>query len=121
MKLLGAFSLTVLLVFLSGCVHAPPAPHFTAADYGPLPVHYEETIKQYFETALKDPFSAQYKFQKPEQGYTYKVFVSGGANNPGWLVNVDVNAKNSYGAYVGWKRYSFLIKDENIIWSQSPE
>jgi hypothetical protein len=108
-----------MVLVLQGCLHQPPsAPHFTVEDYGPPPVRHEEVIKQFFDVTLKDPFSAQYRFQEPTQAYNYKTFVDSEPSNPGWLVNVEVNAKNSYGAYIGWKRYAFLIKNELITWSK---
>lgn len=38
----------------------------------------------------------------------------------GWIVNVSINAKNSYGGYVGFKPYSFLFRAEEIVHTDIP-
>jgi hypothetical protein len=37
-----------------------------------------------------------------------------------WRVDVNVNAKNAFGGYVGFQRYSFWFDRDRMIASQSP-
>ena len=54
----------------------------------------------YFNRALKDPFTARYEWGSIEQG-TFRGFNERfGAT--GWILGVDINAKNSFGAYGGF-------------------
>ena len=101
---------------LGACAMAPTADQLASADYGAQPQHPETAIHLYFETTLKDPSSAQYReITKPVHGWIRDPIVAGGKTNYGWQVDVAVNAKNSYGAYVGFKTYSFLFRGEEIV------
>mgnify|MGYP001627218694 CR=1 FL=1 len=95
---------------------------------GAAPTQYESSIKSYLGNTLKDPFSAQYRNFSSPQPYVETtrivtqaptlVNVNGSATEMRkhcWLVTVDVNAKNSYGAYAGWTTHVFLFRGENII------
>lgn len=121
-----------LIVSVSGCATLADKWHTTTIEdtaRGEQPVDYVKSIKAHLENKLKDPFSAQYKdFSLPNQGSYSKneviqsptlVNVNGYnrvTNIHGWRVTVEVNAKNSYGAYAGWKTYTFLFRGEEIIY-----
>lgn len=81
-------------------VYKIPDAEAKAAIYPPLP-DYQVGAKGYFSQVLKDPYSAQYSGWFIYRAYLPKkegpVF--------GYLVTVDVNAKNSYGGYTGKKNY----------------
>ena len=82
---------------------------------GDPPAGYEETIKRHFENTLKDPESARYKFGKPIKAYANNGIVYGG--NIAWwgyMVDVEVNAKNSFGGYVGFKPYMVFFTGNSI-------
>lgn len=101
-------------VLLAACATAPIEP--SAIDYGATPVHYMDAVHRYFTQTLKDPASAQYQdVAPPERGYIKNGLLYGGGKTYGWLVNVTVNAKNSYGAYVGFRTYSFLFRGEQLV------
>lgn len=124
-----------LIVSIAGCAALEDKWHTTTIEdtaTGEPPVEYVKIIKTYLENSLKDPFSAQYKdFSLPIKGSYQKsdiiqsptlVNVNGYVqvtNIHGWQVVVEVNAKNSYGAYVGWKTYTFIFRDEKIIYVRS--
>ena len=92
-------------------LRALPEPN---ADYGAMPSDYEEIIKEYFNSTLKDPYSAHYSFIKiPSKAH--KGNYSTKTVQYGYEVCVNVNAKNSYGAYTGNKPFWFLIRDGVII------
>lgn len=95
---------------------------------GPAPTGYEAAIKDYLHKTLKDPASAQYEeFKAPVLSYFSERTVTKPATlvntdvrvtenrTYGWFVKVGVNAKNSYGAYVGIRNYTFVFRGNNII------
>lgn len=67
----------------------------------------------YFNRVLKDPYSARYEWGTIEQGTFRGAFDRFGAT--GWILTVDVNAKNSYGAYVGLTSYKIVMRSNTII------
>ncbi len=101
-------------LILPGCVSSYQRPK-PAANYGIPPVNYEHTIKEYFESVLKDAESARYRFDQPSKAYENEGLLFGGKVVwLGYLVDVEVNAKNSYGGYVGYKPYIFLFNGNQI-------
>lgn len=62
---------------------------------------YEQKIKNYMMGKLKDPDSAQYRFQAVSKGEI--------DNHEADIYFVYINAKNSFGAYAGYKEYIFAI------------
>src|SRR5438477_6228366 len=96
--------IAILLTLIAGCASAPTAEKLANADYGDYPANYRQLIRDFFQVALKDPDSAQYQFREPYKGYSKKaLIVGGGVDKYGWICNVNVNAKNSYGGYTGSK------------------
>jgi hypothetical protein len=64
---------------------------------------------------LKDPDSAQYAWNKadgPNRGYGSYAFPKD--CYVGWAVCVSINAKNSYGGYVGAQRWLFIIRNNTV-------
>ena len=53
--------------------------------------------KNYFNSSLKDPYSAKYKFYEPVNSH----LILDDARKFGWFICGVVNAKNSYGGYTG--------------------
>jgi len=101
-------------LILSGCASSFQKPE-SGTNYGIPPVNYEQTIKEYFESVLKDPESAIYKFGLPIKAYENEGLLFGSKVAwLGYLVDVEVNAKNSYGGYVGYKPYVFLFNGNQI-------
>ena len=103
----------VLLTLLAGCAGLPTQQEAAAADYGPMPTNYEEIVKSFYGGMLKDPDSAQYKnISFPRQHWLGDRIT--GAKY-GYLVCVTLNAKNSSGAYVGYKTDGLLIQYDSVI------
>ena len=110
--------LTVLLtaVLLGGCAAKPTQNEIDSADYG-YSIYQsdaETIVKQFFQMYLKDPESATYSFGQAYRGYYVSSMVEGRKLITGYLIDVSVNAKNSYGGYVGAKPYKFIIKSGKI-------
>jgi ketosteroid isomerase-like protein len=94
------------------------------SEYGEMPLHYEDAIRQYFDDHLKDPGSIRYQqITTPEKGHV-AVLTGGVLYNEkqllGWTVKATVDAKNSHGNYVGWVTYSFLFRGEQIVHTTIP-
>lgn len=114
---------------IAGCADVPiPKPTLEdqqQADYGGKPVEYRETIGRYFDDTLKDPRSIQYgEITAPVTGF-YQLrapLISGGklSTTFGWLVTASINAKNSYGGYVGFRTYTFIFRGEEIVHTEAP-
>jgi hypothetical protein len=65
------FYTIILATILGGCARHSPRPptvyeptqkERNAADYGPYPSNYKQLITDFFQTRLKDPLSAQYRY-----------------------------------------------------------
>lgn len=79
-------------------------------DFGVYPNNYEKIAKDSLN--LKDPYSVIYqKITKPVRYHNFGEYI----NNPrfpflaGHLVCVTLNAKNSYGGYVGYTTFGVII------------
>jgi hypothetical protein len=109
MKKTLAITLAVVVFMLGGCVAQPPVPptrtQINAGDYGVVPSDYQPQVMAFLGRGFKDPDSAQYKFGKPLKAYFQDDVAHGSGVVYGWIFPVAVNAKNSYGGYVGYKDY----------------
>ena len=107
----------IVLVSQLGCAMGIPrvtAEQIANADYGSRPDDYQSDIKKIMSGHLKDPDSAKYNFSCPPlKGYA---FINGDSKPPlfGYIIMVRVNAKNSFGGYVGEKNYAFLFYKQNL-------
>jgi hypothetical protein len=112
----------ILILILTGCT-TMPVPN-AAADYGAPPTNYVVAVHAYFDSTMKDPTSVQYRdISQPTKGY---VAHGGGVLASkyvtyGWDVKATINAKNSYGGYVGFKTYTFLFRGDKIADKLSPD
>lgn len=85
------------------------------AEFGPQPDNYEEKIKEHFQGILRDPQSAVYQFGEPQKGYANNGWALGGEVAwHGWLVDVEINAKNGFGGYTGFKPYVVYFKNDGV-------
>jgi hypothetical protein len=103
--------LVLLAAILSACAAAPTQDELARADYGAYPENFKDIIGQYVSSRLKDPDSAQFRYQNyPKPGYSRL-----GGMKFGYVVCVAINAKNSFGGYTGYHANYFMIKDGVII------
>lgn len=99
---------------LAGCAGALKKPD-ASTDYGFPPIGYEQAVKDHFDATLKDPESARYRIGKPVKAYANNGIIHGGGIGwAGYLVDVQVNAKNSFGGYAGYSAHIVLFKGENV-------
>jgi hypothetical protein len=111
MRVLAPMMIAMLLA--AGCAAQFERPDADA--FGEPPRGYEDAIRAYFETTLKDPESARYKFGEPFKAHGNSGWMRGGGVTwVGYAVDVDVNAKNSFGGYTGYQRYIVAFTGEQI-------
>ena len=109
-KNLIIFALSLLT---NGCAIRPTEKEIEIADYGSYPNEYEQIIRNHMETFLKDPESARYKFlNSPKPGWN-----GIGGNKFGYVVCANINAKNSFGGYVGNRMSYFMIRNDRMIYT----
>jgi hypothetical protein len=105
------------VVLLAGCASKPTPEQIQSANYGAsvYQADAEKAVKSFFSIYLKDPSSAQYSFGNVYRGYMVGSVFEGRKLEAGYLLDVSVNAKNSYGGYVGAKPYKFLIRNDKLV------
>jgi len=103
--------ISILAMFLTtGCLTtAPTADQIDSAPRGSKPVNYAGAVQNTLLDLLKDPESARFRgMSEPFKSYTTKILPDG---TPvyGWAVTIQVNAKNSYGGYSGFRPYEVFF------------
>lgn len=106
-------TIVAMILLLSACAGLPTPQEAAKADYGAYPNNYEEIVRAYHRTYLRDPNTAQYSgFSAPTQLWIGDRF--SGAKY-GYGVCVTYNARNSYGGYVGVRTDAALIRNGVVI------
>ena len=113
-------SLVLLMALcLSGCAKQLTPEEYAKGDPGPYPQNYQELVKSAMAGVLKDPYSAQYSFMgSPTKRYYSQSILLGGGVTFGWGGFFMINAKNSFGAYVGARKYAYLIRNGAVVMCQ---
>lgn len=130
MKLLALLLLTLLPACMLPTSRTsesklPPAPtdmDLLIADIGKAPdeAHAQEAIKKYVLPQLKDPESARFTFRTIRRGSYFSYLT--GAWIIAWVSVVEINAKNSYGGYVGAREWDFFWGDrDHLVAISAPE
>lgn len=107
----------VSLSFLAACASGPTQEQLTNANYG-SDITGEECVsvaERLIANSLKDPSSAQFRHSPCFKGYWGSVPILGMGVEFGWIQSGEVNGKNSYGGYVGYRPYQMLIKNGEAI------
>lgn len=115
----------LLLVVSSACSSIPMDPE-DVAQCGPRPTDAQASAAvQVFvdRGGLKDPSSAQVRDIRIESRMSwFNGLVNGGGYTYGWQVAFELNAKNSFGAYVGFKtRHVLVVMDGSTRWKYEPD
>ena len=106
-----------IVLLLSACASGPPTQQeLAAADYGAsiTQENAQDLAKEFLSRHLKDPYSAQYQWGSIYQGWMREAPINGGGLVFGYILDVSVNAKNSFGGYVGFKPYKFVFYGGSI-------
>lgn len=112
------FAALALLLALSGCTTATNEEP-KVVDYGPQPENIQERTQQYIESQLKDPDSAKYRWGRVSKAWVFPGLLNGGGRWYGWVQIVEVNAKNGFGGYVGYKPYYIFFTSDGMIYDAS--
>jgi hypothetical protein len=111
-------TLVSVLLILSGCA-APTGPSGkepSISDAGPYPSDSRQIMLQFLRTKLKDPSSAQVDMVGNTKFMTVKHSMLG-PGGYGWGICADVNAKNSFGAFTGFRKWFVLWREGRIVLS----
>lgn len=108
------------LLTLAACTTLPVKPE-DEARCGPMPTYAEaqNSVQAYVDgVGLKDPSSAQVRnIRVVGPTSWYNGLINGGGYSYGWQITFDLNAKNSFGAYVGFSTREILrLPDGTVRW-----
>lgn len=102
--------LSLFFSFLVGCASVSKE-ELASAYFSPVPSNYESQIESHFSSRLKDPYSAKYRYLEPRCAFAQDGLINGNGKHFGYIVPVSVNAKNSFGAYVGERIYYMFFSE----------
>lgn len=103
---------------IAGCASAPSREQIGSADYGnPMsPSDCLRVAQQAIASQLKDPSSAQFRNEIPcHTGYSNNVPLLGKSAQFGYIQDGEVNGKNSFGGYVGFRPYHALMRNGSTV------
>lgn len=109
------FAMSLLLF---GCSVAPTQQEVADADYGTpqTPEQCIAAVESKVPYMMKDPSSVQWQHDGAcSKGFWGSVPAAGLGIAYGYLQTGAINAKNSYGAYVGFASYQALVRDGRVI------
>ncbi len=108
--------LTVAMcVLFTSCSSMPTTTQIKSAEIGTAPSDdvVKSAVNGYLNRTLKDPASAQVGYSKVyKTAYRRNAFSS---PKFAWGVTCSVNARNSYGGYVGSQSYCFYFLDDKLV------
>lgn len=117
-NILVAAATIVTAAVLGGCASAPTQLQIAAADYG-RPMSQSECLglaEQAVANQLKDPGSAEFRNEIPcHTGYSNNVPLLGRSAQFGYIQDGEVNGKNSFGGYVGFRPYHVLMRNGAVV------
>ena len=109
------------VALLASCATTPLDEELCHTGYGaPLTTDWRSAIRSWFHDQLKDPSSAQYEFTQPRKGYARTPPSEGEKLVVGYKVIAEVNAKNTYGDYAGFRPYLFIFRNNAIAYVFGP-
>lgn len=111
------FAVLAFMSFLTACATGPTQEQLSNADYGrDIPTDECTTTAQHIVAdSLKDPSSAQFRNTQCFKGYWGSAPILGLDVAFGWIERGEVNGKNAFGGYVGFRPYQVLIKDGSVV------
>jgi hypothetical protein len=114
MKTFTLCSAFLAVILTAGC-STVSKDELALSDFGTPPPSYESDIKSMMSQRLKDPYSAVYAFQNPRKAVGQDGLLRGGKKYYGYIVPVDINAKNSHGGYAGSERFYFFFTNGRFM------
>lgn len=113
----GVIFASAATALIAGCASGPTPEQIAMASYGREITQAEcaSVGQELISGAMKDPGSAQFRGTSCAKGWWGSVPILGMGVQFGWLYQGEVNAKNSYGGYVGFRRFQVLIRDGMVV------
>lgn len=113
----------LLLVTLTSCALPPTKEDLAAADYGTPIVESDAKLiaKKFLDKRLKDPESAVIEWKNYKKSWMREGLIHGGGTRYGYVLNASIKAKNSYGAYIGYKQYIFILRNNKVVSAYAEE
>ena len=92
-----------------------------AADVGPRPsdTRFYELASAKVSSFLADPEAARFKWDMAVSAQSEKALA--GPRPRGWWTCGLVNAKNRYGAYVGYRRFIAIVRDDRVTYTSTSD
>lgn len=110
-------ALVPALAIMVGCAQAPTQTALANANYGPdvTQEDCERIAQEAIGARMKDAGAAQYRFGTCEKGWMPSVPMFSMPIQYGYVQRGEVNGKNSFGGYVGFRPFYVLIRSDNAI------
>ena len=86
-----------------------------SSDPGPYPSDYEDIVKSFLHSSLKDPYSIRDLSITPPVQKTAFMGLLGGGSVAAYSTCVTYNAKNGFGAYTGISSNTYYIRNGAIL------
>ncbi|MCW8109814.1 hypothetical protein OPS25_15005 [Alteromonas ponticola] len=104
---------SLICVLLTACNSLPNEDQLAQQDYGTYPKNHELIIKAWYNKTESHPTSIYINYiTKPKR---YWLANKLGDAWFGYLVCVTIDSKNRLGAYSGFRRDAFIIKNDHVI------
>ncbi len=110
-KRVSSLTFLTFTFILTSCA-TPSESQLLALNYGHAPKNYKEIFENGVKSGLKDPKSAQIRNVKEPKKFWSKDLYRG--LTPFWLICGELNAKNSFGAYVGYELAAVWFQNGNF-------
>lgn len=106
-------------MLLAGCATQQQEQEARTLDIGPPPAVevWQASVRAAFLENLKDPESGRFRMGCLVRGYMKNALLAGrsGMEYQGWMARVEVNAKNSFGGYTGFKPYIVFVRADGSM------
>ena len=113
-----AFVISFLSLWLTSCASAPTQQQIASANYGAAmaPEQCKSIAEESIANQLRDPGSAQFRNEQLcHQGWVSSVPLLGMKAAFGYVQRGEVNGKNAFGGYVGFRPFLVLIRDGVVV------
>ncbi len=106
----------LLVLSLSACQTVQFEQPNADTNFGAKPDYSESELKLIMGAELKDEESARYRFGEVQKAYCNNGLLGGGKLVwSGWVLPVELNGKNSYGAYTGYTQHYARYENGKLL------
>jgi hypothetical protein len=105
-------AMVAVLALLTSCTSSLQVRDAPANEVGLYPTNYRELLRQHVRQVFVDPYSLRNVAIGPPIAGTI-------LDKTGWLVCMTANAKNRMGVYTGRETRIYVIRDQQVIGSNT--